>query len=455
MKTQTTTARDMTGGSIIKQIALFSLPLMFGNIFQMLYNTVDSIVVGNYVSTQALAAVGSTTMIINMLVFFFNGFSVGAGVIISRFFGSKELGRLHDSIETTMAATFIFCIAFTIIGTLGVKPMLHFMATPEDVFADATTYLRIYFLGISGLLIYNMGSGVLRAVGDTIRPLYLLILTSVMNIILDLTFVKGFHMGIEGVGYATIISQFISAFLILRLLLKSNDIYKLTLNDLKIDPEIMKLIVIVGLPAGIQQVITAFSNVFVQSYVNFFGSDCMAGWSSYNKLDSFIMLPMQSMAMAATTFVSQNIGAGKFKRADQGTRTAIVMSLVTTGTIATFLYIFARPAIRMFSAEQAVIDYGSLFIHTNVYFLMFNCINHTLASSLRGRGDSKGPMIIMLSTFVALRQIYLFTVTHYVANTPVLVGFGYPVGWMSCCLIEVTYYIIRYRILKLDPLKKS
>ncbi len=217
----------------------------------------------------------------------------------------------------------------------------------------------------------------------------------------------------------------------------------------------MKLIVIVGLPAGIQQVITAFSNVFVQSYVNFFGSDCMAGWSSYNKLDSFIMLPMQSMAMAATTFVSQNIGAGKFKRADQGTRTAIVMSLVTTGTIATFLYIFARPAIRMFSAEQAVIDYGSLFIHTNVYFLMFNCINHTLASSLRGRGDSKGPMIIMLSTFVALRQIYLFTVTHYVANTPVLVGFGYPIGWMSCCLIEVTYYIIRYRILKLDPLKKS
>ncbi|MBQ7615990.1 MAG: MATE family efflux transporter [Butyrivibrio sp.] len=445
----------MTDGSIIKQIALFSLPLMFGNIFQMLYNTVDSIVVGNYVSTQALAAVGSTTMIINMLVFFFNGFSVGAGVIISRFFGSKELDRLHDSIETTMAATFIFCIAFTIIGTLGVKPMLHFMATPEDVFADATTYLRIYFLGISGLLIYNMGSGVLRAVGDTIRPLYLLILTSVMNIILDLTFVKGFHMGIEGVGYATIISQFISALLILRLLLKSDDIYKLTLNDLKIDPEIMKLIVIVGLPAGIQQVITAFSNVFVQSYVNFFGSDCMAGWSSYNKLDSFIMLPMQSMAMAATTFVSQNIGAGKFKRADQGTRTAIVMSLVTTGTIATFLYIFARPAIRMFSAEQAVIDYGSLFIHTNVYFLMFNCINHTLASSLRGRGDSKGPMIIMLSTFVVLRQIYLFTVTHYVANTPVLVGFGYPVGWMSCCLIEVTYYIIRYRILKLDPLKKS
>lgn len=441
------TARDMTSGSIIKQILLFSLPLMFGNIFQMLYNTVDSIVVGNYVSTQALAAVGSTTMIINMLVFFFNGFSVGASVVISRFFGAKEIDRLHTAIETTMAATFIFCVAFTIIGTKGVGPMLRFMATPEDVFADASKYLTIYFLGITGLLIYNMGSGILRAVGDTIRPLFLLILTSVMNIILDLTFVKVFHFGIEGVAYATIISQFISAALIMWLLLRADDIYKLTLKDLKINPEIMKLIIIIGLPTGIQSVITAFSNVFVQSYINYFGSDCMAGWSSYNKLDSFIMLPLQSMAMATTTFVSQNIGAGKVKRADEGTRTVIIMGVLTTGFIALLLYIFARPAIRMFSAEQAVIDYGALFIHTNVFFLMFNCVNHTLASSLRGRGDSTGPMVIMLSTFVALRQTYLYILTHYIANTPKLVGFGYPVGWMSCCLVEVTYYFLKYKLM--------
>ncbi|MBO6197188.1 MAG: MATE family efflux transporter, partial [Butyrivibrio sp.] len=198
-------------------------------------------------------------------------------------------------------------------------------------------------------------------------------------------------------------------------------------------------------------VITAFSNVFVQSYINYFGSDCMAGWSSYNKLDSFIMLPLQSMAMAATTFVSQNIGAGKVKRADEGTRTVIIMGVLTTGFIALLLYIFARPAIRMFSAEQAVIDYGALFIHTNVFFLMFNCVNHTLASSLRGRGDSTGPMVIMLSTFVALRQTYLYILTHYIANTPKLVGFGYPVGWMSCCLVEVTYYLVKYKVLKKGP----
>ena len=444
-ETRSSNVKDMTEGSITRQIVLFSLPLMFGNIFQMLYNTVDSIVVGNFVSTQALAAVGSTTMIINMLVFFFNGFSVGAGVIISRFFGAKELSRLHKAIETTMAATFIFCVVLTVIGVAGVKPMLRFMATPDDVFADATTYLTIYFLGFSGLLIYNMGSGILRAVGDTIRPLYFLILTSVMNIILDLVFVKGMHMGIEGVAYATIISQFVSAFLILCLLLRSEDIYRLTLKDLKIDPEIMKLIFMVGLPTGIQSAITAFSNIFVQSYINYFGSSCMAGWSSYNKLDSFIMLPLQSIAMAATTFVSQNIGAGKVKRAESGTRISIVIGVAITGLIGLLLFIFARPAIRMFSAEDAVMEYGSLFIHTNVFFLMFNCVNHTLAGALRGRGDSKGPMIIMISTFVVLRQIYLYTVTHYVANTPQLVGFGYPVGWMSCCLVEVTYYIIRYK----------
>ena len=204
-----TTVRDMTEGSIVKQVILFALPLMLGNVFQMLYNTVDSIVVGNFVGTQALAAVGSTTMIVNMMVFFFNGFSAGAGVVIANYFGAKDMEKLHKSIETTMAATFLLSILFTIGGVAAVKPMLRFMATPEDVFGEATVYLQIYIGGISGLLIYNMGSGILRAVGDTMRPLYFLILTSVLNIILDLVFVLGLHRGIEGVAWATILSQFI------------------------------------------------------------------------------------------------------------------------------------------------------------------------------------------------------------------------------------------------------
>jgi putative MATE family efflux protein len=322
--------------------------------------------------------------------------------------------------------------------------MLRFMATPDDVMADATTYLRIYFVGFSGLLIYNMGSGILRAVGDTTRPLMFLILTSLMNIALALLFVIVLHTGIAGVAYATIISQFISAILILVLLTGSKDIYRFVWKDICIDFGILRRIFMVGLPAGIQSVITAFSNVFVQSYVNHFGSSCMAGWSSYNKLDTFIMLPMSSMAMAATTFVSQNIGAGKEKRAAKGTRTTVVLASVITAIIALMLFIFAEPAIRLFSQDQEVIEFGALFIHANVFFLIANCVNHTLAGALRGRGDSQGPMIIMIACFVVIRQIYLFVVTRYVANTPLLVGLGYPVGWVACCIVELTYYRIKW-----------
>ncbi|MBQ9611521.1 MAG: MATE family efflux transporter [Lachnospiraceae bacterium] len=433
----------MTSGSIVKQVILFSLPLMLGNIFQMLYNTVDSIVVGNFVGKEALAAVGSTSMITNMIVFFFNGFSVGAGVVIARDFGARDLKRLHRSVETTMAVTFIFCVIFTIIGILGVKPMLRFMDTPEDVFADATVYLVIYIAGISGLLIYNMGSGILRAVGDTTRPLLFLILTSVLNIILDLLFVVVFHAGIAGVAWATILSQFISAALILRLLTRTQDIYKMVWKDLAVDKDILGQIVQVGLPAGIQSVITAFSNVFVQSYINYFGSGVMAGWSCYNKLDQFIMLPMQSMAMAATTFVSQNIGAGNRKRADQGTATTVLMSVGITAVIALGLFLYAPAAIGLFSRDASVVDYGTMFIRTNVFFLLANCVNHVLASALRGRGDAKAPMVIMLLSFVAIRQVYLFVITRYFINTPKAVGFGYPVGWVTCCIIEVSYYFYR------------
>ena len=440
-----TTTRNMTEGSIAGQVILFALPLMLGNVFQMLYNTVDSIVVGNFVGTQALAAVGSTTMIVNMMVFFFNGFSTGAGVVIANYFGARNLKALHKAIETTMAATFVLSVLFTLAGVAAVRPMLRFMATPEDVFGEATTYLQIYIGGISGLLIYNMGSGILRAVGDTMRPLYFLVMTSVLNILLDLLFVLGFHCGIEGVAWATVLSQFISALLILALLTRSDDIYRLSWHDLSIDRAILGSIFAIGLPAGIQSVITAFSNVFVQSYINFFGSSCMAGWSCYNKLDQFVMLPMQSMSMAATTFVSQNIGAGREERANRGTVITVSMAVGVTAVIVALLCLFAAPAVGLFSPDESVIAYGVLFIRANCFFLLFNCVNHVLAGALRGRGDSRGPMIIMLLSFVGIRQIYLFAVTRFVANTPLLVGFGYPVGWTTCCIIEVTYFFLRWR----------
>lgn len=439
-----TTTKDMTEGPIAKEILLFALPLIFGNVFQMLYNTVDSIVVGKFVSTQALAAVGATTMVTNMAVFFFNGFSIGAGVVIGRHFGARDLSNLHKVIETTIAVTFIMCAIFTTAGVLGVHGILTFMATPDDVMKDASTYLRIYFAGVSGLLIYNMGSGILRAVGDTTRPLYFLILTSVLNIALDLIFVLVFKMGIAGAAFATVISELISAFLTMLLLIKTDDIYKFTFKDMKIDSGVLKQILVIGFPTGIQSIITSFSNVFVQSYVNYFGSTVMAGWAAYNKLDQFVMLPMQSMAMASTTFVSQNVGAGNIKRSNAGTKVCILMSLAITFGLDTVIFIFAPFAAGLFTNDKAVVAAAVDFLRVILYFTLFNCVNHVLAGALRGRGDSIGPMIAMLSCFVGLRQIYLFVVTHFIINIPVVVGFGYPVGWMTCCLVESIYFFIRW-----------
>lgn len=436
----------MTKGSILVQLVAFALPLLLGNIFQMLYNTVDTIVVGQFVGKEALAAVGSTTMIVNMMVFFFNGFSVGAGVVISHSFGAKNKDTLHTAIETTMAMTFLISVVFTVIGVIFVRPMLLFMSTPDDVMKDATTYLRIYFIGISGLLIYNMGSGILRAVGDTKRPLYFLVLTSVVNIILDLLFVVVIPMGIAGVAVATILAQFISAVLTIYLLIHTDEIYRLTFHDLKVNGKLLKQILGIGLPTAIQSTITAFSNVFVQSYVNVFGSSVMAGWSCYNKIDSFIMLPMGSVANAATTFVSQNLGAGEEERADRGTVTSLAVTLSITAVISVLIYIFAGPTTRMFTKDSEVVYFSVLFLRNNVFFLLFNCVNHVLAGALRGRGDSRAPMIIMLSTFVGVRQIYLYLATHLIANTESIVGFGYPVGWTCCFIVEVTYFLITRRI---------
>ena len=323
--------------------------------------------------------------------------------------------------------------------------MLRFMSTPDDVFDQAAVYLRIYMAGFSGLVIYNMCSGVLRAVGDTTRPLYFLILTSLTNIALDLFFVLKLNMSIAGVAYATIISQFLSAGLTLTLLTFTKDIYRMDWRDLRLNIDVIREIFAVGLPTGIQSIITAISNVFAQSYINAFQSQCMAGWAAYNKLDQFAMLPIQSLAMASTTFASQNIGSGQEDRTSKGDMVSVALGLSVTGIIILIVELFAAPAVALFTPDEAVIRFGVLFIRTNLVFMLFNCVNHVLAGSMRGRGDSTAPMVIMLLGFVAIRQAYLFIMTRYITNTPAAVGFGYPVGWMACCVVEVCYYIIRWR----------
>ncbi len=435
---------DMSSGSIPKLMLQFTLPLLIGNIFQLLYNTVDSLVVGNFVGTEALAAIGSTTMIVNIVIFFFNGMSTGATVLIGQIFGSHNTKRMHVAIETTMTMTFLIGIIFSFLGIVTVPLMLRLMSTPDDVMEPASVYLKIYFAGILGLLIYNMGSGILRAVGDSVRPLLFLIFTSVLNTVLDLVFVIVFHLGIAGVAVATIVSQFLSAVLILALLCRTKEIYRFSFKDMTLEADSFSRILRYGLPAAIQSTITALSNVFVQGYVNGFGSACMAGWSCYNKIDQFIFLPVQSLSISATAFVSQNIGAGQTERANKGTIVSLIMIETISVILATLIFIFAPQATSIFTSDANVISYGTLFLRWNVYFMCLNAINHTLAGALRGRGDSVAPMMIMILSFVVLRQLYLLLATRYIGYTEIIVGLSYPVGWTVCCIIELAYFFVRY-----------
>lgn len=425
------TDQDMTQGVIWKHFVRFSLPMMLGLLFQQMYNTVDTLVVGRFVGTEALAAVGSTNSIINMLVGLSAGLSTGASVIISQRYGAHDVKGLHDAVHTTITVTLILCALLTCLGVLIVQPMLKMMSTPEEVFGEAQSYLTIYFGGIAGLLIYNMGSAILRAVGDSKRPLYFLVFSALMNTGLDLLFVVVLHMGVEGVAWATIIAQGMSAALVLFSLSHDHAAYGIRWNSLGIRKDMLGSILSVGLPSGVQQGLTAFSNVFVQSYINAFGAACMAGYSSYNKLDAFILIPVQAIAMASTTFVGQNWGANKPERARQGVRQALILSIVCTVSLTIGMLLLARPLLSLFSPEEEVIEYGVRFISIVTPFYFTICFNQIFGGALRGVGNAKAPMVIMLCSFVVFRQIYLFTVSRLIGGF-VPVALGYPMGWVVC-----------------------
>ena len=308
---QETKGMLMTEGVIWKQILAFSLPLLVGNLFQQLYNTVDSIVVGNYVSSQALAAVGTSNSLINLIIGMFLGISVGAGVIISQYYGAKNHRKLSWAVHTCIALSIIGGLGMIVLGVWLSPIILVWMNTPADVLADSTTYLRIYFCGSLFNIVYNMGSGILRAVGDSKRPLYYLIASSLTNVVLDLLFVLAFHWDVAGVAIATIISQGVSAVLVMWNLMRTKEPYRVEIKNIRIDKRMMKRVLMVGIPSGIQQSIISLSNVIVQSNINVYGSAAMAGFGSYSKVEGFIMLPLQTTCMSATTFTGQNIGAKK------------------------------------------------------------------------------------------------------------------------------------------------
>lgn len=430
---------DMTHGTIWKLLVVFALPMLLGNLFQELYNTVDSIVIGNFVGKEALAAIGATTAICNTIIRFFNGISVGAGVVISRFFGAKNDKKLHQAVETIIAVSIVMGLLVTLAAMPLTPWMLRAMSTPEDVLGPASTYLQIYIIGIVFLFFYNMGSFILRAVGDTRRPLIFLIITSIVNIILDIVFVVGFGMGIGGTAWATVIAEMVSAVLVYHCLVSTEEAYCFRWRDICIDPSILKDIVVIGLPTGIQQGLTSFSNAFVQSYINGFDSSVMAGWSCQLKIDQFTLLPVQSIGQAMTTFVSQNLGAKKLERAKEGTRIALWMATSFMVSLSVLIYFLAGDLVGLFNRDASILYYGTVFVTMMMPFRFFSAWNQVYSGSLRGAGDAKGPVVIMLFSFVFCRQVYLFIITRFVYNV-YSVGLGYPVGWAVCALLSRWYY---------------
>lgn len=430
---------DMTQGSIARHIITFSLPLLAGNIFQQLYNTVDTWVVGNFASNEAYAAVGTVGPIVNMLIGFFMGLSSGAGVVISQYYGAHREEEVQKTVHTAIAMTLILAALFTVVGICITPMMLDFMKMPLNVQPEAITYLNIYFGGIVGLMLYNIGSGILRAVGDSQRPFYFLVVCAILNTALDLLFVLRFEMGVAGVALATVISQCVSAILVIIALLRSKNCVRFQPKNLRLHWSILKKIFSVGIPAALQMCITAFSNIFVQSYINFFGDDCMSGWTTYAKVDQVLFLPMQSISLASTTFVGQNLGSNQPERARKGVRMALTLSVTATAILTVPVVAFAPYIVAFFNDKPQVIEYGGLLLRWLSPFYLLCCFNQIYSGALRGAGNSRAPMVIMISSFVAFRQIYLFAMSH-ICNEIIPIAMSYPAGWLLCSALTTIYY---------------
>ena len=430
---------DMTQGNITRHIINFALPLLAGNLFQQMYNMVDTWVVGKFVSNEAYAAVGTVGPVINMLIGFFMGLSSGAGVVISQYYGAKRYDQVRRVVHTAIAMTLILGILFTGIGLTMAPFMLRLMKTPENVMPESAAYLSIYFSGIMGLMVYNMGSGILRAVGDSKRPFYFLVVCAAMNTVLDLLFVLVFQMGVRGVALATILSQATSAVLIVITLIHTEECIRFWPGQLRIHWDMLGKIVRVGIPAAVQMAITAFSNIFVQSYINFFGDNCMSGWTTYAKVDQMIFMPMQSIALASTTFVGQNLGCNQVDRARKGVSRALMLAIASTVILMIPVLVFAPQIVAFFNSKPEVVHYGSLLLWWMTPFYVLCCFNQVYSGALRGAGNSKAAMVIMLTSFVAFRQVYLFIMAR-ICNEIIPIAMSYPAGWLLSSILSTIYF---------------
>lgn len=434
---------DMTVGAIRPLILKLALPLVAGNLFQQLYNMVDCVIVGNYVGKEALAAIGATSSLINAIIGFFMGLAAGGSVVISQYFGAHNTEHVRRTLHTMILGSVIAGGFSIFLGQIASPVILRLVNTPGDVFSMANEYLQIYFLGALFQMVYNVGAGILRALGDATRPLYFLIVSSAVNIALDFLFVVGLRQGIAGAAYATMISQAVSMVLVLWVMIRTDEIYKIRFRELKIHTDSLRRVLKQGLPGGIQMAITSFSNVFVQGYINRFGSACMAGWACFNKIDQVSLLPIQSIALSVTTFVGQNYGAQNLARVKKGVATALQLGFIWNAFLVLAFELLPTQMIGIFNRDADVLYYGRFFLRVGAPFYAFRVLNQIYGGTLRGLGNALTPTLVMLFSFVVFRQVYLAITAHLTASF-IPVSLVYPAGWcLSGTLMAIMHALYK------------
>lgn len=429
----------MTEGSIWKRIVTFAFPLFWGNLFQQLYNTADSLIVGNFLGDAALAAVSSSGSLIFLMVGFFNGIAIGAGVVIARYFGARDTANLQKSIHTTVAFGLICGCALTIVGVFAAPQILVWMGTPSAVLPNSITYFRIYFSGSLAFVMYNFFVGILQSVGDSRHPLIYLVISSGVNIVLDLILIGVFRHGVGAAALATVISQFISVALCMNQLLCSPDEFRLSFRQIRLDRDMLRQILGNGLPAGFQNSIISVANVFVQANINQFGQMAVAGCGAYSKVQGFGFLPITCFSMALTTFTSQNLGAGKYDRAKKGASFGIVCTVVGAEIIGALIYLFAPVLIAAFNNTPEVIAFGTNQARTETFFFFLLAFSHCMAGILRGAGKSMVPMVVMLIFWCIVRIGYISIVIRFIPVINVIF-WAYPLTWTLSSLVFILYY---------------
>jgi len=431
---------DITQGVIWKQILIFFFPILLGTFFQQLYNTADAIIVGNYLGKVALSAVGgSTGTLVNLMVGFFVGLSSGATVIISQYYGAKDAFNTGRAVHTAVALAIVAGIILSVVGIIFAPSIIRLLNTPEEVMAQATPYIRVFFAGAVGNLIYNIGAGILRAVGDSKRPLYILMASCVLNVILDIFFISVLHMGVAGAALATIICQAVAASLVLLMLYKTREIYRFRPRETKLHKDLLVRVFHIGLPAGIQSVSYSLSNMVIQAGMNTFGTDTIAAWAAFSKIDGIYWMILGAFGISVTTFVGQNYGAGRYDRVKQGVKICFAMAMGTSITISGLLYLFGGSLVRLFVDDPSVIEIGTGLIRFLMpFFSTYVCLE-IFPGALRGLGDTIVPMLVVCLGVCLVRALWVWFVAP-VFPVVYTVLLSYPVSWILASSLILIYY---------------